>query len=74
MAGGGYDRNLFHWGTIERAVDYSEWNPVTRGLVSEPMEWMWSSARARAGVRDVPLAVDPLEASMVTSEAVLGEP
>lgn len=56
--GGGYDRNLYDWDTIRRAIEYIEWNPVRRGLASDPNAWVWSSARARAGMSDVPLALD----------------
>ena len=56
--GGGYDRNLYDWDTIRRAIDYIEWNPVRRGLVSDPNAWVWSSARARVGENDVPWSVD----------------
>ncbi len=72
--GGGYDRNLFKWKHIEGAVDYIEWNPVTRGLVSDPKEWIWSSARARAGESDVPLIVDSLDVDLERSERVLSKP
>lgn len=58
--GGGYDRNLYNWDKIGRAIDYIEWNPVRRGLVSDPLEWEWSSARSRAGIKDVPLIVDEI--------------
>lgn len=58
--GGGYDRNLFVWDKIGRAIDYIEWNPVRRGLISDPMNWIWSSARSRAGIKDVPLIVDDI--------------
>jgi putative transposase len=56
--GGGYDRNLYDWNAIRRAVEYIEGNPVRRGLVSDPLEWQWSSAGARAGQIDVLLTVD----------------
>lgn len=74
QAGGGYDRNLFTWEHIERAVDYIEWNPVTRGLVSDPKEWIWSSARARAGESDVPLTVDSFDVNLERSERVFSKP
>lgn len=61
QAGGGYDRNLFTWDAIREAIDYIEWNPVTRGLAIDPCAWMWSSAQARAGAGDVPLAIDALD-------------
>lgn len=56
--GGGYDRNLYNWDTIHKAIEYIEWNPVRRGLVKEPLDWQWSSARARTGDSDVPFVVD----------------
>ncbi len=64
QAGGGFDRNLTDWGRIQKAIDYIEWNPVRRGIVAAPAEWIWSSARSRAGVTDVPLAVDPVVDSL----------
>lgn len=74
QAGGGYDRNLFNWEAIARTVDYIEWNPVTRGLVSNPSEWLWSSARARAGKSNAPLGIDSFDVSVVKSERVLSKP
>lgn len=65
QAGGGYDRNLTDPDTIGRAIDYIEWNPVRRGYVKEPSEWIWSSARSRLGVEDVPLRIDMLQAADV---------
>lgn len=65
--GGGYDRNLFDWDVIRRAIDYIEWNPVRRGLVRDPLDWMWSSARARTGMAGVPLVVDPMEVDIPVS-------
>jgi putative transposase len=56
--GGGYDRNLFTWDAVQKAVTYIEHNPVRRGLVGGPLDWPWSSARSRAGQSDVALAVD----------------
>lgn len=56
--GGGYDRNLFDWAVIERAIEYIDMNPVRRGLVSDPLQWRWSSARSRAGETEVPFHVD----------------
>ena len=58
--GGGYDRNLYDWDTIRKAVEYIEFNPVRRGLVRDPSDWKWSSARARAGGNDSPHIVDEL--------------
>lgn len=59
--GGGYDRNLLNWDTIGRAVRYIENNPVRRGLSADPLGWEWSSARARAGATNVPIALDDFE-------------
>jgi putative transposase len=74
QAGGGYDRNLFTEETIRKAVEYTEWNPVRRNLVSNPCEWVWSSARARAGSCDVPLRIDPIEVALDRRERDQGKP
>ena len=58
--GGGFDRNLYSHERICRAVEYIESNPVRKGLVADPADWVWSSAQARAGVADVPIRVDPI--------------
>ena len=52
------DRNLYSLDTIERAIEYIEWNPVRRGYIEEPVQWKWSSANARTGDFDVPIQVD----------------
>jgi putative transposase len=74
QAGGGYDRNLFTWDTIAKAIDYIEWNPVTRGLAIDPCGWTWSSARARAGAGDVPLGIDALDDAFRRDYEVLSKP
>jgi putative transposase len=61
QAGGGYDRNLFDLDKIKSVIEYIEYNPVRRGLVANPIDWKWSSARARSGHTDVPLRIDKLE-------------
>ena len=58
--GGGFDRNLWDQDAIRKAIEYIEWNPVRRGLVRDPTDWEWSSARARAGHGSVPLEIDPV--------------
>ena len=58
--GGGFDRNLYSQERIRRAVEYIESNPVRKGMVADPLDWVWSSARARAGIADVPIRVDPI--------------
>jgi putative transposase len=58
--GGGYDRNIREPATLRTMMDYLHNNPVRRGLVKQPTDWPWSSARFYAGVKDVVLAMDPL--------------
>lgn len=59
--GGGYDRNLYKWDSIQRAIEYIEANPVRRGLVTDPVQWSWSSARHRLGAANSPLVPDPVD-------------
>ena len=40
-------------------IDYIHLNPVRRGLVERPEDWKWSSFPWYAGVRPVPLEIDP---------------
>jgi putative transposase len=58
--GGGYDRNVTDPATLRAMIEYIHDNPVRRGLVSQPTDWPWSSARFYAGWADVPLPMDPL--------------
>ena len=51
--GGGYDKNVHEFNAISRIIEYIEFNPVRRGLVKDPLEWKWSSARLRAGEGNV---------------------
>ena len=41
-----------HWGRnpaeLRKIIHYIEWNPVKAGLVKDPEEYPWSSARWRA--------------------------
>ena len=48
--GGGFDRNVRDGGEFVQTVEYIHQNPVKRGLVKEPTEYRWSSARAYAGI------------------------
>ncbi len=59
--GGGFDCNLWSENPIENVIDYIHANPVRRGLVSRPTEWIWSSARASLGEKDVPLKIDQVD-------------
>ena len=63
--GGGFDRNILSLDAIGKTIEYIEWNPIRRELAATPEEWKWSSARARAGVMDVPLAIDPVEPELL---------
>ena len=59
QAGGGYDRNITDPDTARPVIDYIHHNPVRRGLGRSPEEWHWSSARWYAGIRPIPLEIDP---------------
>jgi len=48
QAGGGFDRNLWNAKAIHYSIRYIEGNPVRAGIVTQPEDWLWSSARARA--------------------------
>ncbi len=58
--GGGYDRNVFEAATLLQMIEYIHNNPVRRGLVEKATDWVWSSARFHAGMRPVPIEMDPL--------------
>jgi putative transposase len=58
--GGGYDRNMISQDAILSAIRYIHANPVRRGLVENPLDWEWSSARWWEGDRDVKLAMDEI--------------
>jgi putative transposase len=47
------------------ACRYLAWNPVAAGLVADPLDWPWSSARAHAGLERsrIPLAESDLRAA-----------
>jgi putative transposase len=56
--GGGYDRSVVTPRTAWASVEYIHANPVRRGLVDTPTDWVWSSARWYAGLDDVKLEMD----------------
>ena len=68
QAGGGYDRNLTDPNAVGRAIEYIEWNPVRKNIVTHPSGWRWSSAQAREGVKDVPIQIDEVKLVSVTNE------
>ena len=71
QAGGGFDRNLTDYDRINKAIEYIELNPVRHGYVKDPAERIWSSARARARIADVPLQVDVAMAAFEMSQSEL---
>lgn len=44
--------------TLCQKIDYNHYNPIKAGLVSEPNEWLYSSARNYEGSDDVVIPVD----------------
>jgi putative transposase len=40
-----YDFNVFTQEKRLEKLNYMHWNPVKRGLVEKPEDWLWSSAR-----------------------------
>ena len=61
QAGGGFDRNISDETALWPVVQYIHANPVRRGLVDAPTDWIWSSARFWEGMNDVPLMMDELD-------------
>lgn len=56
--GGGYDRNLVSKKAILDSIEYMHNNPVRKGLVNSPEDWVWSSAGYYAGSDDNPIKID----------------
>jgi len=61
QVGGGYDSNIFTANIFKRKIDYMHMNPVKKGLVNEPVEWQWSSARFWIQNICDPLSLDDIE-------------
>jgi len=55
-----YDHNCRTPAAVREKINYCHNNPVQRGLVNNPGDWMWSSYRWYQGERDVPLEVDSI--------------
>src|SRR5947209_311374 len=51
QAGGGYDRNITEARTLASMIEYVHHNPVRKGLLTDPVDWKWSSAGWLAGQR-----------------------
>jgi putative transposase len=60
LPGGGFDANITCERSIAEIGSYMHLNPVRRGLVDDPLEWEWSSARYWEGLRPVPIEMDPI--------------
>ena len=58
QTGTGYDRNIKSGNELFEKFHYIHSNPVKRGLVLTPEEWLWSSARWYKGGKGISLAVD----------------
>ncbi len=58
QAGAGQDHNVHDPKTAHNIVEYIHGNPVRRGLVDRPEDWLWSSAADWAGVGNPMLRVD----------------
>jgi putative transposase len=56
--GRGYDRSLWEPAAIWSTIRYIHANPVRRGLVERPEDWMWSSASYYLTGRPGPIAID----------------
>lgn len=53
-----YDHNCRTVDTVREKINYCHNNPVTKGLVRDPGDWIWSSYRWYLGERSVPLEID----------------
>lgn len=56
-----YERALQNGEEAQNALDYIHVNPVRSGLVSNPVEYQWSSYRACTRGEPIPIEVDLLE-------------
>ena len=56
--GGGYDRNICSVDEVYEKIHYIHKNPVRRGLVNHPEDWLWSSFRAHEKGVEEPISID----------------
>ncbi len=56
-----YDHNCRAIEVVREKINYCHADPVKRGLVREPGQWLWSSYNWYRGQVDVPLGVDSIE-------------
>ena len=57
--GGGFDRTVRDLTEFTKEVKYIHRNPVARGLVERPEDWVWSSVHWWMGSREQPVKCDP---------------
>jgi putative transposase len=53
-----YDFNVYSAAKRKEKLDYMHRNPVTRGLVKDPMDWVWSSYASYSGRGSTLLEID----------------
>lgn len=58
--GGGYDRVIRSEHDLIEKIRYIHLNPVRRGLVEQPEDWAWSSARWYKGISEGQVPIDYL--------------
>src|SRR5437868_12812301 len=68
QSGGGYDRNITSPRTLLRMMDYLHEHPVSKGLVTQAHEWMWSSVGYYLGGTS-PLAPEAIPADWLEVDA-----
>ena len=65
QAGPGQDRNVYEPQAAHDLLEYIHNNPIQRGLVSSPDDWIWSSAAEWVGTRATSLPVDKTMPNLV---------
>jgi len=56
-----YDHNCRMVDMVREKINYCHNNPVKRGLVESPADWLWSSYNWYQGKKDVPISIDEFE-------------
>jgi putative transposase len=56
-----YDYNCRSISEVKEKINYCHDNPVTRGLVENAGDWIWSSHNWYCGKHDVPISIDVYE-------------
>jgi hypothetical protein len=47
--------------SVREKINYCHYNPVVRGLVKSPGDWIWSNYNWYQGNRNVPIKMDGIE-------------